>query len=61
MPENELEAERMQSTTKRKVAVLLLAAIMTAPTVFGVAPAITDTDERAGSRISSSPGSREST
>jgi hypothetical protein len=51
----------MQSTTNRKVAVLVLAAIMTAPTVFAVAPAITDTDEQAGSRVSSSPGSREST
>jgi hypothetical protein len=61
LPENEREAERMQSPTKRKVAILLLAALMTAPTVFAVAPAITDTDERAGLRISSSPGSREST
>ncbi len=51
----------MQNAATRKVAVLVLAALMLAATVFGVAPAITDTDEQAGSRVASSSGSREST
>ena len=51
----------MQNTATRKVAVLVLTALMIATTVFGVAPAITDTDEQAGSRVATSSGSREST
>ena len=53
----------MQNTATRKVAVLLLTALMTAATVSGVALAVTDTvgDEQAGTRIGSSSGTREST
>ena len=51
----------MHTTAKRKAAVLILAALMIAPTVFAVAPAITDTDEQAGTRTASSSGSRVST
>ena len=59
----EKEAERMHNTATRKVAALLLTALMTAATVSGVAPAVTDTvgDEQAGVRVASSPTSREST
>ena len=51
----------MHTTAKRKVAVLVLTALMIASTVFAVAPAITDTDEQAGTRTASSLGSREFT
>jgi hypothetical protein len=53
----------MHTTARRKAAALLLTALMIAATLFGVAPAITDTvgDEQAGTRIGSAPGSRDST
>jgi hypothetical protein len=53
----------MHTTAKRKAAVLVLAAFMIAPTVFAVAPAVTETvgEEQAGSRIGTSSGTREST
>ncbi len=53
----------MQTTTAttRKVAILLLTALMTIAMVFAFASAITATDAEAGVRVASSPGSREST
>jgi hypothetical protein len=51
----------MQTTATRKVALLVLTALMIAATVFAFASAITATDADAGTRIGSSSGSREST
>ncbi len=52
----------MQITaTTREVAVLVLTALMIAAMVFAFASAITATDAEAGTRVGTSPGSREST
>ena len=53
----------MQTTTAttRKVAVLVLTALMITAMVFAFASAITATDAEAGSRVGTSPGTREST
>jgi hypothetical protein len=53
----------MQTTTAttRKLAVLVLTALMIAAMVFAFASAIIATDAEAGSRVGTSPGSREST
>ncbi len=52
----------MQTTaTRKKVAVLVLTALMMVATVFGFASALTATDADAGTRIGSSSGTREST
>ncbi len=49
------------TATRRKVLVLVLYALMLTATVFAFASAITATDAHAGSRVGSSPGTREST
>ena len=54
----------MQTVAMRKLVVLLLAALIMAATAFSVAAAVTASalsDEQAGSRVGTSPGSREST
>ncbi len=50
----------MHTTYTRKVAVLVLTALMMAATVFGFAAAIAATDADAGTRVGTAPGSRES-
>ena len=51
----------MQTTSTRKVAVLVLTALMIVAMVFAFASAITATDAHAGSRVGTSPTTREST
>ena len=51
----------MQTTATRRVAALVLIALMIAATMFAFASAFTATDEQAGTRIASFSGSREST
>jgi hypothetical protein len=52
----------MQITaTTRKVAVLVLTAVVIAAMVFPFASAVTSTDAEAGTRVGTSPGPREST
>ncbi len=51
----------MQTTATRKVAVLVLTVLMLAATMFGFACAIAPTDADAGTRVGSSPTTREST
>jgi hypothetical protein len=51
----------MQTTVTRRVAVLVLTALMMASTVFGFASAIAATDADAGVRVGTAPGSREPT
>jgi hypothetical protein len=49
------------ATTTRRVAALVLTALMIASTAFAFASAITADDAQAGTRVGSSPGSRDST
>jgi multisubunit Na+/H+ antiporter MnhC subunit len=51
----------MQTTATYKVAVLVLTALVITTMVFAFACAITATDAEAGTRVGSSPGTREST
>jgi hypothetical protein len=55
------EVGKMRTTVMRRVAVLVLTVLMMAATVFGFASAIAATDADAGTRVGTSPGSREST
>jgi predicted DNA repair protein MutK len=55
------EVQQMHTTVTRRVAVLVLTALMIAATVFGFASAIAATDADAGTRVDTSSGTREST